>query len=138
MRGKILTYSIHTTEGVISGDDGERYAFDRGQWRGTTVPRIGQTVDFVVDDGKADSIFPVAGASAGVGGSKNKIVAALLAFFLGTLGVHKFYLGRPGAGIAMLLISLTVIGLLVTGIWALIDFIMLLIVSDEEFAEKYG
>ena len=33
---------------------------------------------------------------------KNKIVAALLAFFLGTLGIHKFYLGKTTAGIIML------------------------------------
>lgn len=120
---------------MISGQDGERYSFTRMEWRGGRTPRVGQTVDFAIEEGKAKDIYPVA---VGTGGGKNKIVAALLAFFLGPLGVHKFYLGRPGAGIAMLLISLTVIGLLVTGIWAFIDFILLLIMSDEEFAERYG
>ena len=30
---------------------------------------------------------------------KSKIVAALLAFFLGSLGIHKFYLGKTKAGV---------------------------------------
>ncbi|MBD5026854.1 NINE protein, partial [Xanthomonas citri pv. citri] len=34
---------------------------------------------------------------------KNKIVAALLAFFFGGLGIHKFYLGRVGQGILYIL-----------------------------------
>lgn len=36
----------------------------------------------------------------------NRVVAFLLAFFLGPLGVHKFYLGQSGAGVAYLLISI--------------------------------
>jgi len=49
--------------------------------------------------------------------SRKKSVAAvwLLWFFLGVFGAHRFYMGRIGTGIAMLL---TVGGLL---IWALVD-----------------
>lgn len=35
-----------------------------------------------------------------------KLVAALLAMFLGTLGLHKFYLGYTGAGLVLLLVNL--------------------------------
>ena len=49
---------------------------------------------------------------------KSRLAVTLLAWFLGVLGVHRFYLGKIGTGIAMLL---TVGGL---GIWALVDFIM--------------
>ncbi|MBT0992846.1 TM2 domain-containing protein [Cellulomonas sp. DKR-3] len=52
---------------------------------------------------------------------KNLLVATLLCFFLGTLGVHRFYVGKVGTGIAMIF---TLGGL---GIWTLIDFIMLLV-----------
>ena len=51
---------------------------------------------------------------------KSKVVAILLCLFLGGLGVHRFYVGKVGSGILMLLTG----GLL--GIWTLIDFIVLL------------
>ena len=55
--------------------------------------------------------------------AKSKVAAALLCFFLGALGVHRFYVGKVGTGIVQLL---TLGGF---GIWALIDFIMILMGS---------
>jgi TM2 domain-containing membrane protein YozV len=52
-------------------------------------------------------------------------VAYILLIFLGVLGAHRLYLGRTGSGIAMLLISLTVVGLIVTVIWAVIDLFLI-------------
>lgn len=65
---------------------------------------------------------------------KNKIAAALLAFFLGAFGVHKFYLGQVGMGILYLLFFWTFIPAIV----AFIEFILLLAMSDEAFNQKYG
>lgn len=52
---------------------------------------------------------------------KSYTTALLLSFFLGGLGVDRFYLGYTGLGVAKLL---TVGGL---GVWALIDFIMIIL-----------
>jgi TM2 domain-containing membrane protein YozV len=51
--------------------------------------------------------------------------AFLLAFFLGPFGVHRFYVGKTGSGIAMLVLTLTLVGAIVTGIWALVDWIVI-------------
>lgn len=55
---------------------------------------------------------------------KSRLATFLLAFFLGPLGIHRFYVGKIGSGIAMLLLTLTIIGMLATGIWSLVDWIM--------------
>lgn len=65
---------------------------------------------------------------------KSKLAAALFAFFLGGLGIHKFYLGRIGWGIVYLLFCWTFIPAIV----ALIEGILLLVMSDDEFNRKYG
>jgi len=67
-------------------------------------------------------------------GTKSRGSAALLAFFLGGIGIHKFYLGRPFQGIIYLLFFWT----LIPGIIAFIEFIVYLCMSDESFAAKYG
>jgi TM2 domain-containing membrane protein YozV len=50
---------------------------------------------------------------------KSRLAALLLCFFLGVLGVHRFYVGKIGTGILMVL---TFGGF---GIWALIDLILI-------------
>jgi TM2 domain-containing membrane protein YozV len=52
---------------------------------------------------------------------KSRLVALLLCFFLGALGAHRFYVGKMGTGVIMLL---TVGG---CGIWYMIDLIMIIV-----------
>lgn len=66
--------------------------------------------------------------------NKNKIVAALLAIFLGGIGIHKFYLGRVGWGIVYLLFSWTGIPMVLGWIEGIIYFSM----SDKAFETKYS
>lgn len=60
---------------------------------------------------------------------KSRLAAALLCGFLGTIGVHRFYAGKIGTGILMIL---TLGGL---GIWTTIDFIMIVVGA---FKDKKG
>ena len=54
---------------------------------------------------------------------KKAWAALILAWFLGIFGAHRFYVGKTGSAVAMLILSLTIVGLIVTGIWALVDMI---------------
>ena len=65
---------------------------------------------------------------------KNKIGAASLALFLGIFGAHKFYLGQTGMGLLYLAFFWTFIPLLIS----LVEFILLLTMSDEDFNQQYG
>ena len=67
------------------------------------------------------------------GTGRNRIVAALFAFFLGGLGIHKFYLGEVGWGIVYLLFCWT----LIPAVIAFIEGIIYLTMSDEGFALMY-
>jgi hypothetical protein len=61
---------------------------------------------------------------------RSRLAAALLCFFVGVLGVHRFYVGKVGTGILQLL---TVGGL---GIWALVDLILILVGSFRDKQER--
>lgn len=65
---------------------------------------------------------------------KSKVAAALLAFFLGGFGVHKFYLGQIGQGIIYLLFFWTFIPAII----AFIEFIILITMGDETFNARFG
>ena len=65
------------------------------------------------------------------GSSKDWLVTLLLCFFLGYLGIHRFYVGKTGTGIAQLL---TCGG---CGIWALIDFITIIMGNFTDAEGKF-
>lgn len=65
---------------------------------------------------------------------RNKYLAALIAFFGGAFGLHKFYLGQNGAGILYLLFCWTWI----PGIVAFFEGIGLLFMPDEAFDAKFN
>ena len=57
---------------------------------------------------------------------KEWLVVLLLSFFLGYFGIHRFYTGHTGIGVAQLL---TFGG---CGIWAFIDFIINLLANHKD------
>ena len=60
--------------------------------------------------------------------AKSKMVAGLLGIFLGSFGVHNFYLGYTGKAVAQLLITLLTCGCgaCISSVWGLIEGIMIL------------
>ncbi|MEC4184392.1 TM2 domain-containing protein [Adlercreutzia sp. R21] len=93
------------------------------------------------DSNSAQSAYTYQAPSTAISGQKSKVVAGLLAIFLGSLGVHKFYLGYTQAGIIMLAISLigslVAIGPLAMAVVALIEGILYLTKSDQDFYQIY-
>lgn len=74
------------------------------------------------------------GHGAGYASTKSRMAAALLAIFLGGLGAHKFYLGKPIQGLLYLVFCWTFI----PGVIGFIEGIIYLVTSEEDFARKYG
>jgi len=70
---------------------------------------------------------------------KSRGIAGLLAIFLGALGVHYFYLGKSTPGVVFLVVTLLSCGILgaVTGIVALVQGIMMMCMSQQDFENKY-
>lgn len=74
---------------------------------------------------------------------KNRIIAGLLALFLGCFGIHKFYLGYNSAGIIMLAVtvmgSLVSLGLagMVMSVISIIEGIIYLVMGQASFDRTY-
>ncbi len=79
---------------------------------------------------KCGKIINKTGATFSDPNAKSRIAAGLLAFFLGSLGVHNFYLGYVGKAVTQLLLTVVgwilIVGPIASGIWALVEAIMIL------------
>lgn len=73
------------------------------------------------------------------GDASKKVAAGVCGILIGALGVHKFVLGYNTEGLIMLLVSLLTCGIAapIMGIIGLIEGIMYLTKSDEEFLATY-
>lgn len=70
--------------------------------------------------------------------SKNITVAYLLWLIVGVLGGHRYYLGRTGSAIAMTVLTITVVGGVISAIWALVDLFLIpgIINEDKQRVEQ--
>lgn len=64
---------------------------------------------------------------------KNRGVAVALALFLGSVGIHKFYLGRIGQGFLYVLFIWTFIPIILS----FIDAVRLSFMSEDKFQKLY-
>ncbi|VEJ45199.1 TM2 domain-containing protein [Bartonella vinsonii] len=129
MRGIIISQDQATY--LVSGDDGKRYQFATWDWLGKNPPRVGDAIDFVCDGDTVNSVFPLLQQDS----DPSKPMLALICWFTGIFGVHRFMVGKVRTGALMLILSLTIAGVVITGIWAIIDFI---VIAAGKFADKDG
>jgi TM2 domain-containing membrane protein YozV len=79
----------------------------------TSIPATGAPQPGLSADTRALMIFEA--------NKKQNLVAYLLWFFVGYFGGHNFYLGRKGVAIAQLILTLTIIGIVITFFWHIVD-----------------
>ena len=66
---------------------------------------------------------------------KLRLTALLFALFFGVFGVHRFYVQKIGTGLVQLFLTLTFVGLWISCIWTIIDWIM---IAAGTFEDKQG
>ncbi|WP_208440445.1 TM2 domain-containing protein [Bartonella raoultii] len=130
MKGKIIGQD--QGDYFISGADGKRYQFANWDWSGKKPPKVGDVVDFVCEGDTVKSIFPILTEGQS---SQSKVTLAIVCLFLGGLGIHRFMVGKTGTGVVMLLLTITLVGAIISGFWAFIDFIVIL---TGNFRDKDG
>jgi hypothetical protein len=110
-----------------AGTAQSRY-WDGDEWTGQFGPLVGhpQTAPAL-----ATAFAPVTHDARGVPVSdRSRLAAALLCFFLGVLGVHRFYVGKVGTGLLQLF---TAGGL---GLWWLVDLILIIVGAFRDKNER--
>lgn len=107
MKGNVLDFSIAENQGLISGDDGQRYTFVGRDWKSTTAPRAGMRVDFEPSSGTATAIY-IATAHPGevpdkpiYRSSDDKMLGGVCAGL-----AHKFQISRAGVRVATVILTL--------------------------------
>jgi TM2 domain-containing membrane protein YozV len=68
-----------------------------------------------------------------LGDAKSKMAAGLLGVFIGGFGIHRFYLGYTGIGIAQIIVTICTCG--VGHIWGFIEGILILVGSINKDAQ---
>ena len=70
------------------------------------------------------------------GRGKDKTTAGILGILLGGFGVHQFYLGSVGTGVILIAATLVTCG--IGAILGLVEGILLLTMSDDDFNKRYN
>ena len=81
---------------------------------------------------------PVYGQPVVAGPPKQWLVALILGLFFGGFGVHNFYLGYTNRAIIQLILTITVFGAPITGVWVLIELILILMRSGSYGYDAQG
>lgn len=110
---------------AIVKSDSEKFCSECGQLiniRAEICPKCGVRQSAISSIGRASP------------SGRSRIAAVLFAFFLGGLGIHKFYLGSIGWGVVYLLFCWTFIPAVI----GFIEGIIYISMTDNDFIQKYG
>lgn len=107
------------------GKPADRF-WDGTQWTDQSRPQTAAAITAMV----AGAGKPTITATGEPISPQSRAAAALLCWFLGIIGIHRFYVGKVGTGVAQIF---TLGGL---GVWALVDFIIILTGSFRDKEER--
>ena len=91
--------------------------------------------EFAGDAKEAANDFKENWNEATANGENKKMICGILAIVIGSLGIHKFVLGYTKEGIIQIVLTVVTCGL--AGIVGLVEGIIYLTKSDEEFYQTY-
>ena len=103
MKGKVLDFNLQSGEGVISGNDGNRYNFITAEWKSSdTHPAQNVEVDFSVEENNATAIYvdaPVKVQNADASTNTAKLIyigylAGLIIPFVSIIGLVMAYVNK--------------------------------------------
>ena len=104
MIGVVKNYDPETQTGTISVGS-EQFNFEIGEWIAAAPPEQGDHVKFDLRGVKPYNINLYAATLDKGEAVKRKLVAILLALFLGYLGIHRFYLGYYRLAVTQIIVN---------------------------------
>lgn len=122
MLGHIESYDPKFQTGVIKFED-NFYEFHIDQWTSEETPKPGDDVDFDYEEATVTEVSPVGAYLKDTRPVKRRWIAAILGLIFGAIGLHRFYLGFYGIGIAQILLTLVTGGYGV--MWGFIEGVLL-------------
>ena len=116
-------------------------AYDAQQGYGVPGPDANQQAAYAAGQqayGQPGYSQPAYGQPVVAGPPKQWLVALILGFFFGGFGVHNFYLGYTNRAIIQLILTITVFGAPITGVWVLVELILILMRSGSYGYDAQG
>jgi len=123
MLGHIESYDERCQTGVVKYQ-GKYYEFHVDQWTAEEPPKLGDDVDFDLEDGQIIEISPVGAYLVDYAPTKSRIVAGLLGLVFGAIGLHRMYLGFWGFAIAQIVVTFLTGGFGV--VWGFVEGVLIL------------
>ena len=123
MLGQIESYNKDRQVGVIKVDE-TLYDFDIDCWEDNALPKVGDDVDFIEEEGKVTEVGLKDAFVKDERPVKRRWIAGSLGIVFGLFGVHRFYLGFYTIGIMQIIFTLATQGYGV--MWGFIEAVLII------------